>query len=40
MKGFKVEAEREAMSNSEVVVIKDNDFTEEYKEDKESDEPI
>ena len=40
IKGFKVEAEREATSDGEVVVIKDDDITEEDKEDEESDEPI
>ena len=37
IEGFKVEAEREAMSDGEVVVIEDDEITEE---DEESDEPI
>ena len=37
IKGFKVEAEREAMSDGEVVVIEDDEIIEE---DEESDEPI
>ena len=37
IEGFEVEAEREAMSDGEVVVIEDDEITEE---DEESDEPI
>ena len=40
IEGFKLEAEGEAISDGEVVVIEDDDITEEGEEGEESDEPI